>query len=114
MVLLMLVSQAWQSLAGFRAPFVYPTPSMMQPSKHCPKRQTLFVHAVPQEPQFALSKSRSTHGLLVEQHACRGPQDVPVHVPAWHVSPVVQALLSSHAVPFVTGTSTHWPVVGLH
>ena len=29
---------------------------------------------------------------------------VPVHAPAWHVSFSVQALPSSHAVPFVTAT----------
>jgi hypothetical protein len=110
----MLVSQAWQSLAGFSAPFAYPTPAMTQPSKQFPNRQTLFMHALPQEPQFALSKSRSAHGAVVEQHACRGPQGVPVHEPPWHASPVVQALLSSHTVPFATGTSTHWPVAGLH
>jgi hypothetical protein len=39
---------------------------------------------------------------------------VPVQVPAWHVSPSVQALLSLHAVPFVTGGATHTPVLALH
>jgi hypothetical protein len=34
----------------------------------------------------------------------------PVQVPAWQVSICVQALLSSHAVPFATGGATQAPV----
>jgi hypothetical protein len=37
-----------------------------------------------------------------------------VHAPAWQVSPCVQALPSSHAVPLGLCTFAHWPVAGLH
>jgi hypothetical protein len=39
---------------------------------------------------------------------------VPVHVPPWHVSDVVQALASLQEVPFVFGALTHCPVVESH
>ena len=38
----------------------------------------------------------------------------PMHVPAWHVSVWVQALLSLHAVPFAAGKATQAPVTALH
>ena len=36
----------------------------------------------------------------------------PPHTPAWQVSPVVQALLSLHAVPFAFATGAGQPVAG--
>jgi hypothetical protein len=38
----------------------------------------------------------------------------PVHVPDWHVSPAVHALLSVHVVPFVFATAAGHPVAGTH
>ena len=38
----------------------------------------------------------------------------PVHAPAWHVSPVVHALLSLHVVPFVFATGAGQPVAATH
>ena len=38
---------------------------------------------------------------------------VPVHVPDWQLSPVVQALPSLHTVPFVFGGYEQTPVAGL-
>jgi hypothetical protein len=38
----------------------------------------------------------------------------PVHVPAWHVSDVVQAFPSLQTVPFIFGALTHCPVVESH
>src|SRR5919204_598778 len=37
---------------------------------------------------------------------------VPVHTPAWHVSPVVQALPSLQVVPLALAGLEHCPVVG--
>jgi hypothetical protein len=39
---------------------------------------------------------------------------VPPQVPAWQVSPVVQAFPSLHVVPFATGGFEHTPVDWLH
>jgi len=36
----------------------------------------------------------------------------PAQMPAWQVSPTVQALPSLHAVPFALATDEHRPVVG--
>ena len=36
------------------------------------------------------------------------------HAPAWHVSPLVQALASLHDVPFGLGGFEQTPVAGLH
>jgi hypothetical protein len=38
----------------------------------------------------------------------------PAHWPFWQESPVVQALLSLHDVPFALGSRTHAPVLALH
>jgi hypothetical protein len=49
-------------------------------------------------------------------HSSAPPQTTgapPVHVPLWHVSPVVQALPSLQPVPFVAFGNAHVPLAGL-
>jgi hypothetical protein len=57
------------------------------------------------------------HGLSSLQSAAdEQPVQVfvpPVHAPAWHDSPPVQALPSLHAVPFGAAGFEHSPVAGL-
>jgi hypothetical protein len=102
------VSQAWQSFAGFRVPFATDVPPITQPSKQEPWKQTLFWHAFPQAPQFALSVAVSTHPPFCGQHACVGPSHAwPVHSPPWQVSVNVHASPSLHDVPSGSSGSTH-------
>jgi hypothetical protein len=56
--------------------------------------------------------TRATRTLLSTSPG--GGTGVPVQVPPWQASPVVQASPSLHAVPLGAGGLAHAPVAGLH
>ena len=79
------------------------------------------VHTLPSEHAVPLATGRgfghtpvAGSQLATAWHWSGGGHTVPapLHTPAWHVSPLVQALPSLHAVPLATGGFEQVPAAG--
>src|SRR5262245_31204141 len=113
---------------------MHSTQTPCAPSQACPEADgsTACTHCQRAQVCAPLQKSPSSHGALLSTclHPAVASQESVVHTfpssqftceppeqcPAWQVSPVVQALPSSHEVPLETGSclQTAWPLDESH
>src|SRR6185312_16098628 len=83
---------------------------------HRPAMHTPLVHGVPSAFGVTLPQPLAGVQVAASLHSSPAGQTTaapPVHVPAWHVSPIVQAFPSLHVVPLVAAGFEQVPVAGL-
>ena len=92
------------------------SPPFIDTGVHTPAMQTPPVHIVPSA--FGVTLPQPLAGVQVAAllHSSPAAQTTlapPLHVPLWHVSPMVHALPSLHVVPSLAAWFEQVPVPGL-